>query len=537
MIKRRFLNLVIGILALAIPVFFILTALFFAGNDYNAFIIAFAKLLHKPGWTEFFKSSFPESSFENARVLLFFLSGISLLISFFLFRNLNCISSGLSRFFSSLSGHTAYAIQTIRHHSLAEKIFIGLLLPVIFLVSLYHILVQPMQYDEMWTYNYFIGGGFWRTFLIPGNNHIGYTVIAWLFKWLPVNQDIAIRLPALLAGILLILCFWLMCRRLFGSSIAMVSATFFSSMALVTTYLVLARSYSMLLLCSLFLLWVSIKLIRDRQNTFYKQFYLLILIAGYLVNPLFGFGHLVQLISFFMIGGFRRDYKTFIQLIYASVIAGLILTIFYMPDLVTSHLGLIAASFAAPPSAGNAVFIKESFAAVSQHITGIYSAWFLLPAISILLLFLKQDDEPRRFLIYCSVVSFLLMFVILLIQQRFLPERFFIFLSIPVALCLGILLEKFKVLSNLSFRSAVILSLIIFLISSFRTYNYSHFYLSEKNDFDCKEISQVLITANADSCYIQHPDFKPGLEYYARKENRLMVIRMADEKSLDYMPA
>lgn len=111
---------------------------------------------------------------------------------------------------------------------------------------------HPMRYDESYNYLNFVARGpaYIATNYLP-NNHILHTHAAWLSVKLAGNSPMALRLPAFLAGVLLVpATAWLawMCSRRAGVVVA--AALGVSGSSALIEYSANARGYSLLTLCT-----------------------------------------------------------------------------------------------------------------------------------------------------------------------------------------------------------------------------------------------------------------------------------------------
>ena len=79
-----------------------------------------------------------------------------------------------------------------------------LLIVFIFFVAESILLINtPTSYDELFSYSIFSGKGIWTSlsyYPVP-NNHVFYNIITSLFVKLPLDAEISIRIPALLAAL------------------------------------------------------------------------------------------------------------------------------------------------------------------------------------------------------------------------------------------------------------------------------------------------------------------------------------------------
>lgn len=114
---------------------------------------------------------------------------------------------------------------------------------------------QPMRYDEAYTYLTFVRGNIAAAFYYPvPNNHVLHTLLVRASVLVFGHQVVAIRLPSLLAGVLVIPATFALARLLHRDA---ASGYVAAAMVAVTPYLVLydtmARGYSLLTLLSLLL--------------------------------------------------------------------------------------------------------------------------------------------------------------------------------------------------------------------------------------------------------------------------------------------
>lgn len=123
---------------------------------------------------------------------------------------------------------------------------------------------QPMRYDESVTWAYFVGRP-WSTvvgsYQFP-NNHVFFSVLAKLTSALAPFQPWALRLPAFIAGVAIVLLTWAVGRRFASSAVGLLGAAFAAGSTSLMLYSTNARGYS--LVVALFLVQL---LIADRLRT------------------------------------------------------------------------------------------------------------------------------------------------------------------------------------------------------------------------------------------------------------------------------
>lgn len=124
---------------------------------------------------------------------------------------------------------------------------------------------QPMRYDESVTYMYFVRLP-WRealsTYTYP-NNHLFHTLLVELSVGLFGPSPWALRLPALLAGILTMPATFVMARVLHGSRVALFATAVVASSGVLILYSTNARGYGIVVLAFLLLVVVAARLLGE----------------------------------------------------------------------------------------------------------------------------------------------------------------------------------------------------------------------------------------------------------------------------------
>lgn len=115
-------------------------------------------------------------------------------------------------------------------------------------------LTQPMRYDEAYTFLHFVNGEGFRPFFYPvPNNHVLHTLLVRLSVGLFGGDPVAIRLPALLAGLAVIPSAALLASTLSKSAHGLLTAAAVAAFPVVVLYDTMARGYSMAVLLAIWL--------------------------------------------------------------------------------------------------------------------------------------------------------------------------------------------------------------------------------------------------------------------------------------------
>ncbi|NWG08296.1 MAG: glycosyltransferase family 39 protein [Chloroflexi bacterium] len=153
----------------------------------------------------------------------------------------------------------------------------------------------PLIADEAYTYNAFASKSLWQTvsdYHLP-NNHVFLSVMINLITHLFGNQVWLIRLPTLIAGVLMVPAAYFLAQRLYGRDVAVLSAALVTVYPILVTYSVLARGYGIISLITLLILILGDRVLGSKDH--FAWFLLIVLSAvGFYTVPimLFPFGAL-----------------------------------------------------------------------------------------------------------------------------------------------------------------------------------------------------------------------------------------------------
>jgi hypothetical protein len=127
---------------------------------------------------------------------------------------------------------------------------------------------QPMRYDEAVTYMYFVRFP-WQDALslyTYPNNHLFHTLLAKASVTVFGNSPWALRLPAFLAGVLLVPATYAVARAIYGARAALFATGLVAASGVLTLYSTTARGYSIVALAFLLLVLQAIRLMRGAPS-------------------------------------------------------------------------------------------------------------------------------------------------------------------------------------------------------------------------------------------------------------------------------
>lgn len=130
-------------------------------------------------------------------------------------------------------------------------------------------LTQPMRYDEAVTYMYFVRlpwAEALSTYTYP-NNHLFHTMLAKSSVTVLGNSPWALRIPAFLAGVLVVPAAYATVRALYGARAALIAAGLVASSGVLVLYSTNARGYSLVVLAFLLLVLLAIRLRQKSESS------------------------------------------------------------------------------------------------------------------------------------------------------------------------------------------------------------------------------------------------------------------------------
>lgn len=214
-------------------------------------------------------------------------------------------------------------------------------------------LFYPMQYDEAYTFMAFARPPLYYTltdYHLP-NNHVFHSVLVHFSTRLWGEDPWAIRLPAFLAGWLLIPAVYLLAETLYNSRVAPIAAILVAGWPNLINYSANARGYSLIMLLTLGLFYLGTRVLHEDRLGLWLGMSLLAAIGLFTVPVM---AYPLAMLGIWMVmeavrGSFQPVYRpaTLLQrFALTSLITVLLTFLFYTPILVVSgSQALFANSF------------------------------------------------------------------------------------------------------------------------------------------------------------------------------------------------
>lgn len=329
-----------------------------------------------------------------------------------------------------------------RQHALALAV---ILVIAVALRLLY--VAQPMRSEEAIAYMSFV-----REPLRPGallapdpNNHVLYTWLAKLAAGAFGPAPWAMRLPALIAGILIVPATYAVARAIYGGRAAIIATGFAASSGALVLYSTNARGYSLVALCFLLLVLVAIRLLRGSSGMRWAAF-AVVAAVGLATMPamLFALGTVAIWLTLSAYADAReRDDRRLAML---AVVA--VLTLMYTPSLARGGGGALQQA-AAPGSDWLAFFIELPMTIGSM---GLSWSLGLPPIVAIAFLFfvvvaVRRHAALSRFRIGLPLAAFVFCSWLLVVTHRAPLPRVWLwllplFLSLTAAGLIAVLEQR-----------------------------------------------------------------------------------------------
>ena len=501
---------------------------FFNYHEFSAYLAA---SLQKTDWEKFIQQRFTARAFGAARWAITALSVLYLSAGVLLFLKRKIVVEKLEPIISYiLKKYREKKNEIFTMPRYARWLFIALLV-FISAKGLWYIIYIPLQYDEVWTYNYYIGNSFWQSFLLP-QNHIFFTAVAWFFHWLPVDPQISIRLPNLFAGLALTVIFFLFIKRNVSVKAALFSSYWLATCSPVVFYMLFARGYLFVLLFTVITLWVQLILLENKRIKLFGAVLLMAIVLGYWSNPVFMYPHATIGLTMICFLVFKKSRKQLWQNMLIHALSVFFVIILYLPTLLSSHiydLMNVGIRHTFRPE-----FLWQTFYYNSWFIFGFNEGYYLLFLLIVLFIIFSLFQKRFNFLHGFVVMSFCVLFIYTFLQSLALAGFITIFISVSIAVMLSIILRGIELKTTLN---KIIMIVMLAGTAAFNSYQaHHHHWLNWSVTYDqsAKNVAQLMLEKNINSCYLTVNYYKPHLEYYFKIKGKKLRLSLQDSVSQDF---
>jgi hypothetical protein len=402
------------------------------------------------------------------------------------------------------------------------------------LKAFWYILNWPLQYDEAWTYNYFIGNNLWQSFLMPYNNHTFFTVTAWFFHWLPFDPQISMRLPNFLGGLLLVIVFFFFIKRHISLPASLLATAWLATSCPVVFYMLYARGYLFVMLFTVIALWSQVLFVNSHRKKLFGAFLFISLSLGYWSNPVFLYPHAAVGLTGIWLALQKKCPATFWKNLLVHTLAVIAVLILYLPILLSGHLQEMLN--AGTRETFTLQILRKSAEYNSWFVFGFREGYYVLFVLVLLFVFNMIKYRQLRMLPVFVIASYLVIILFSVIQSHPIAGRIAIFFSAAVAIQLALIVH------NALKKRIAARGLFILLLTAIAAFNsivaHQHHWLNWSVPYDksAKKIAGVLAHKDISTCYLTINYFKPHLEYYFKVKGKKLRLSLKDTASQDFRP-
>ena len=249
-------------------------------------------------------------------------------------------------------------------------------------------LTQPMRYDESFSYVAFVSrplsiGLSWYPY---PNNHLFNTLLSHYSVGLFGNEPWAIRLPAFVAGILIIPATYLVIRKLYNKHAALIATALVVPSSQLIDFSTQSRGYTIQVLVFLLLILLAIHILRTDSRSGWIGFAIAAILGFYTVPTTLYF--FPPVLIWMLISGFRRDGNIarralLVKAAITCVAVAAVTVLLYVPVVLRSGLSsLVSNKFVQSLTWAN--FLKG----LPGNMKNMWSGWNIIIPLPLALLFL-----------------------------------------------------------------------------------------------------------------------------------------------------
>jgi len=435
-----------------------------------------------------------------------------------------------------------FGIQTIRysakniHRDLIsfkrnEKLALLVFLTAYLGLSVYKIVQRDITYDEAWNYNYFISKPFYFS-LILFNTYPLYHMIAHFFNYLPFDDAINIRLPAVLCGLVFLLLLFYSLRKKYDFRTTTITVLIAFSTPLIIIYSCVSKGVIVSILNSLVVFYTAAKMTGQTSIKKYLFIYVAACLLNFLFMPtaiIFNTGATLFLFGWFLR---KKDFKKLLQVFIAAVTILLLTAFFYIPSIISSGEDIVLKA-SDPLSISVIERIENLFSATSiLFFDNSYLSFFLTLAIIITSFFTKDNLLKKRLLLSVTIIATTCSAYIF--KEQELPDRALAFLFIPYIIFIAWLVNFLFSYKMIPWFKNIIVYGVLVLNAFAIWYNNKDFLNPPYYQKEPKIIISILMKYNVTSTYIDNQTFYihyPVVEYYYNKNKKNWQMNTSDVKS------
>lgn len=385
---------------------------------------------------------------------------------------------------------------------------------------------QPMRYDEAYSYLYFALPSL-RTavsdYSVP-NNHIFHTVLVWATTRLFGSSPQAVRIPALIAGVLTVPAAWLAGRRLAGRGAGLFAAAASAALPSLILYSTNARAYMLHCLAMLLLIWLGDRLLEAesprRWATFVVVGALGMWAAPIMLYPL-GVVGLWLVAEHARTQGFRGAVRFLPRISAVMAVIAVLTVLLYLPVILRGDGRLLLQNrFVKPVALTDLPGQIADFARGVRELIALgLSRVEVVVALLVALVGVGAPGRRRMRRVTLAAATAGWCCALILVTRRLPPPRVLLFLAPLWCLFVGVGLSWIAARLNAKRATAqAVGALLVMALLAAQVVRSRAVLLSEETDWigmrDARDVASLLVAGPSDDRVVINPSSGPPLDYY-----------------------
>ncbi|UCC91517.1 MAG: glycosyltransferase family 39 protein [Candidatus Aenigmatarchaeota archaeon] len=294
---------------------------------------------------------------------------------------------------------------------------------------------QPMKHDEAATFNNFASKSMFQISVdyYSSNNHIFHSIFVHLSYLLFGKDEIFIRFPAFIFGILSILSIYFLARKILDRNVALLSMLLLSVSQFFINYSSEARGYTLAVFLSILTVYFIFEALKTEKLKFWLISAVLVSLTMYTIPSMFYFFLGISVWVIFVKAKKLSRNQKFKNPLLFLLLSGFITTVLYMPILIFTGINLISPLsniYVSPFIVTFDEFITKSplyaIETIETFSLGITSYVFLVVFVLLGYYFLYKEKSYDKLILFLSLPIITILAII--IQMVLPPIRIFIFL-------------------------------------------------------------------------------------------------------------
>ncbi|NUM32167.1 MAG: hypothetical protein HUU47_07565 [Bacteroidetes bacterium] len=433
------------VIIFSILFFFILILLFVINlTTYEKFVLETARFISlKYGNYQQFKEILSPAVFYRIKICLFILAFLNLIILFLILFKKNIIKI-TANLIKPILLFPTWIFKSFNKLNKNEKIFLVSVLLIIAIQRFFLSINTSVIYDEAWTYLAFTSKNpLIAAFFYPAsNNHILYSHLTQITKFLPLNILINLRLPAFFIGLFSSLVFYF-CAKQYLKKFGLWIAFLMFSFAFPSVYYgFAARGYSLILLMFIIGFFAALKIVEGKKKYWYC--FSLSSAIGFYTIPVYLYPFVTIILFLFLSFLANKNRSEIFHLIKHISLACLLVLILYLPVFAVSGVQSVTNNKFVQSQDFNIVFNNFSghIFKTLKFFTAVEYGFLLVFLIIILVIYvLIKGKFNNKSILFFSLLCFLLI-PVLVFTHRVVPvERTWIYLLVPLCFMAGKIAE------------------------------------------------------------------------------------------------